>query len=108
MSGQQRDHFRINYPEGARPTIIIAGQELTIIDLSEAGVKFAIGLTPRPAKGQTMMGIVRFRDGTKIRVEGTVVRSSAEDRTCILNLSKGIPLSKMMEEQRYIIRNFSN
>ena len=108
MSGQQRDHFRINYPNGARPTITIAGQELTIVDLSEAGVKYALGLTPRPDKGKTVIGVVRFRDGTKIRVEGTVVRSSAEDRTCILHLSKGIPLSKMMEEQRYIIRNFSS
>lgn len=99
----QRTHFRLEYPKPDRPTILIDGSTFEILDLSEQGCRFAVKSIFVSAK-QAIRGTVRFKDGKTCDVVGHILRST--DDSCVLVLNKGVPLAKMHEEQRIMIRKY--
>jgi PilZ domain-containing protein len=100
MSPQfEREHYRIQYPTAARPSIVIDGQAHEVIDLSERGVRFRAGDTTITV-GDELSGRLRFRQGEPIDVKGTVLRIVA--REIAVRLEVGVPLKVIIEEQRYL------
>lgn len=106
MSSNQRENFRIEYPAPERPLLRIAGVEHQVLDLSEKGVKFQITEAFKPAVKVQVMGEIKFKDGKTCRVTGTVLRVDEKNGFAVLALTLGIPLPKMMEEQRYLIQKY--
>ena len=102
----QRTHFRLEYPQAERPRLKLPKEEFEIVDLSEKGLKFDCGPRFKPAAGTVIKGTVVFKDGKTCDIVGSVLRLIADKNHCVLTLSKGIPLAKMMEEQRLMIQKF--
>jgi hypothetical protein len=105
-----RAYYRVVYPERERPTFIIAGRRLSdampVIDCSERGIRYEIPLErlqpdQLPAVDDKIRGRVRFRDGTEIEIEGTVVRV-APPAIALKLQAPGVPLSVIFAEQRYL------
>jgi hypothetical protein len=104
----QRDHFRVEYPKPDRPTIKIDKHSYEVIDLSEKGVKFDCGKTFRPQQNAPLAGTIVFQDKKTCDVVGTVLRYLADKNQCVAILSQGIPLTKMMEEHRMLLKKYKS
>lgn len=105
-SNQKRDHYRLEYPVNDRPTVLISGLRYEVIDASEQGLKFRCNNTITPEKNSLFRGTVFFQDGKNYEVSGTVLRYDPESDHCVVLLTKGIPLAKMIEEQLLLIRKY--
>ena len=99
---QKRKFFRLTYELGRGPELVVDGRRYSVLDLSEEGLRFRLPPTARLAKGDHVGGTLEFADGNSCHVRGTVLRTQISD--CIVQLSKGVPLSIMMDEQRRLIR----
>ena len=96
----EREHYRIEYPTAARPRLLVNGQQREVIDVCEQGLRYRAGDGEQRKLGEEVEGVVHFRRGEQVRVLGTVVRLT--DGEVALQLSVGIPLRVVLEEQRYI------
>jgi hypothetical protein len=96
----EREHYRIEYPGAARPRFLVGGEEREVLDLCEQGLRYRAGEDEQRAIGDEIEGIVRFRRGEQVQVLGTVIR--LVDREVALQLTVGVPLRMVLEEQRYI------
>lgn len=103
---QQRDHFRLEYPLSDRPKFQIDKHVFTVMDVSERGIKFAISTAYRPKPKTPLKGIITFADGKKVEIAGEVLRLAPDFAFCVAILTKGVPLAKMMEEQRHLIKKY--
>ncbi len=108
MQKPERAFYRIVYPPMFRPKIEIKGADYDVLNLSEKGLKFELPSRKkdeqRPQFDHFIKGVVRFVDGEVVLVEGKILRR--EDSAVILLLTVGIPLSKIMSEQLYLIQKF--
>lgn len=102
----QRDHFRLNYPKPDRPQVLIAGHKYEVIDLSERGLKFLRSKTFQLTTDAAINATIYFHDGKSCAVRGKVLRVTENTEECVLILSDGVPLPKMMEEQRYLLQKY--
>ena len=104
----QRDHFRLEYPAADRPTILVQGTLYAVLDLSEKGVKFAVPKQFKPPPNKKIKATITFKDGKKIEIAGSVLRilEGKDDNQCVMELSEGVPLPKMMEEQRILLKKY--
>ncbi len=96
----EREHYRVVYPEAARPRLIGGGLERDVIDLCEEGLRYRPADAEVRAIGDVIDGFVRLRRGAEVGVTGTVVR--VDEREIALHLTVGIPLRVVLEEQRYL------
>jgi hypothetical protein len=104
----QRGYYRIEYPRAERPALILAGQTLEVVNCAERGLRYLLPETePRPAVGSEVRGIVRFRTGTEVAVEGVVVGVYEQSAALRLNGS-GIPFAAILAEQHYLRRRYSH
>ncbi len=103
-----RDFFRLEYPAADRPTIVVSGMTYEVLDLSEEGVKFAVPSSFKPNPALKIRGTITFKDGKSVDVVGTVLRilERKDKNQCVLTLTSGVPLPKMMEEQRYLLKKY--
>lgn len=106
MANQKRDHYRLEYPVPDRPSVLVNGLKYEVIDLSEQGMKFICNRTYAPAKDSAFNGTVFFKDGKSFNVSGRVLRYDPTNDHCVVLLTKGIPLPKMIEEQLHLIRKY--
>lgn len=102
----QRNHFRLVYPPSDRPKLRIGRIDHEVIDLSEGGLRFATTQGYKPKPGDMLKGEVVFRDRKTAPIQGRVVRFDAEENQCSLEFIQGIPLAKMMEEQRILLQKY--
>jgi hypothetical protein len=102
---QKRKHFRLEYPKTDCPLIEIDGHKLQIIDISEHGCRF-VPMTFSPNYNMMYTAIIKFADGTTCKVMGKIVRTEKSRLYCAMQLTQGIPLTKMMEEHRRILQKF--
>jgi hypothetical protein len=102
----QRNHFRLEYPPADRPSLIIGREAHEVVDLSEQGIKFLMTKGYKPKVGDQIKGQIKFRDGKTVDVAGKVLRLLTEANQCVLTLTQGLPLPKMMEEQRYLLQKY--
>ncbi len=102
----QRDFYRLEYPAADRPRLLVDKMEFEVLDISEKGCKFLLPKDIRPAEKMRVFGKLRFHDGRTCPIEGFVLRVFADKNTCILELTVGVPLPIMMEEQRRLINKY--
>ena len=105
-SNQKRDHYRLEYPVNDRPSVLVNGLQYEVIDASEQGLKFRCNNTIKPPGKSPFKGTVFFKDGKSFDVSGTVLRYDPDNDHCVVLLTKGIPLAKMIEEQLLLIRKY--
>jgi hypothetical protein len=105
-SNQKRDHYRLEYPVADRPRVLIHGRQYEVVDVSEQGLKFRCDNSIKPEKDSPFRGVVFFNDGKNFPVSGTVLRYDPSSDQCVVLLTKGIPLAKMIEEQLLLIRKY--
>ena len=94
LGEDKRRHFRLRYPAGNKPRLIIDGKEYEIIDLAEGGVKFTCPGVPRIASDGKIKGTVEFRNGESFELEGQVLRSEI-----VIVLNKGVSNKRIVKEQ---------
>jgi hypothetical protein len=106
MSQERRSHYRIVYPEDARPTLAFSGKQFQVIDVSEAGFRFSLGTVTGLYEGDEVSGTLTFPDATK---EAFIIRGSAArivSGTVSVKLHTPLPLRKIMAEQRRLIQKY--
>jgi len=74
---ENRKHLRTTYPAANRPIFRVKGQKLEIKDISRGGLKFS-HRDKIMLKGW-VKGTVDLTEGTRIEVEGIVVRIENKD-----------------------------
>lgn len=106
MSGgeaNRRAHFRLPYPPGAGPLLVIGERQLAVTELSEGGLKFDRGEFAIAAR-EHVDGTLRFAGGDELPVKGVVSR--LEGPLAVVRLKDGVSLERMLAEQRRILRAF--
>ena len=103
----QREYYRIRYPDNERPQLIIGKQTFEIIDLSEKGIYFAMGSQHSYVENQALKGTVVFKSGKRCDIAGKILRTHAMEKTCALRLDRGVPLAQIMEEQRILLQKYN-
>lgn len=104
----ERQHFRVEYPKEAQPSFVVMRAHLPIVNLSEGGILFRVPLDPGddpPQRiGEVVKGMIVFKDQNQVYVEGKVLRVHSD---CVaIELEIGIPLGRIMHEQRQLIADF--
>lgn len=96
-----RAFYRLVYPLSLRPTVLIGQDRFVVVDLSERGLQF---LHPGdvPPLGEALIGRLFLPDAAPIEIEGTVIRRRGSH--VALALSRGVPFSVMLEQQRLLQR----
>ncbi|MBL8258970.1 MAG: PilZ domain-containing protein [Candidatus Competibacteraceae bacterium] len=95
-----REFHRIRFPLAERPTFVCADQAFAVIDVSARGVRYLAPELPALNPGDPVAGMLRFRRGSPIKIEGNVVRVQGDH--VALHLKKEIPFSLLIAEQRYL------
>lgn len=101
----ERAHYRVAYPQAARPAFIPAGGDraFPVVDCCETGIRFAPDhVDPEQASpGVGVSGCLRFRDGETLPVEGVVVRIQDGEVAVHLRDTR-IPLKRIISEQVFL------
>lgn len=104
-----RSYFRLEYPQGARPQIELGEGNYPVINLSEKGVKFSFN-TKRQGQPFNLEADVNativFQDHSRTTVIGRILRVDSD--AVVLELSEGVPLQRIMTEQRILLNKFGN
>jgi hypothetical protein len=98
----RRDYYRITYPKGDEPVLVIAGLHYPVVDLAEAAFKFQITGSFPIFQGGVLKGSIVFHDDQVIEITGKMIRKGL--RYAVVRLDQGIPLKKIMEEQRFLLK----
>ena len=101
---ERRDYFRLDYPAAERPTIRYKGCDYRITEVSERGIKILMDRVCTVRVGQSIAGVIRFKDGGTVSVVGVVLRCG--EKEMVVELTKGISLGRMTEEQRRIRQKY--
>ena len=89
---QKRKYFRVHYPPGDRPKLVLVGNEFEVIDLSERGMRFYLGTK--------IHGVITFHNGESVPIEGKIIR--IQNGEVAVHLSQCIPSDRIIEEQKDI------
>jgi hypothetical protein len=98
--GNKREFYRVRYPTSERPILKLEGNAYEITEIAEKGVKF---LCKQPwvfKRGLEVQFNIKFRDNEMLDLEGEMLR--VDGNTAIISLSEGVPLGRIVQEQRYI------
>ena len=99
---QNRDHYRILFPIGERPQLVVGAIEFEVIDLSERGARvIRNGRWPDGGNGPFAV-TVRFRDGTTAEVTAELRRQEID--RLILRFVKQLSYSLIAAEQQRLLR----
>jgi hypothetical protein len=88
------------YPTAARPIFASGVIEREVVDVSEQGLRFRAVEGEVWKLGDQIAGVVRFQRRDEVKVRGVVVRMVGQE--IAVNLSMGIPLKIIIDEQRYL------
>lgn len=105
-----RNDFRISFPPSMSAFLEVKGQKYMITNLSANGVKVKFELPLYLEKDQTVDGNIVFSDKTSSPVQGKIHRIEEKSREIAITFTKnkGVPLKKMMEVHRKIIKRRKN
>jgi len=93
----QRNFYRLLYPTAERPRLRTETRDYEVSEISEGGIKIQLAGACVIQKGDPLEGILQFRTGETISIEGVVLRSDEEK--VVVTLSSGISLETMLAEQ---------
>ncbi len=99
-----REYHRIRYPLAERPTLLLENRSFTVIDVSVRGLFYIAPGGPFPQPRDPIKGILRFRRGAQVVIEGEVVR--VHETGIALHLRREIPFSVLLAEQRYLHKRY--
>lgn len=102
MDKQQRELFRVEFPQFYSPSLHLEDGRYAVQDLSECCVRFKVEATDAFQVTENVFGIIRFPDDDIYDCSGTVVRVS--DSNVIIELDKPIPLQKIKSEHLMVIQ----
>lgn len=104
--GNRRQFFRIFYPDQERPIFSCEAETYKVMDLSEGGLRMNLNESQhRPRKDAVLEGrvILPAKRGV-LDVRGVVVRVEDREAAVRFDSLNRIPLARMIEEQRILIR----
>jgi len=108
MTSQRRKHYRLVYPLPGRPALFVGNEkgeeEHVLTELSESGGR-VLATTANELVFQSSPAVtIKFRDGKQAMTAASYLRTEGEE--LVLKFSPTIPLSIMMEQQRWILSRF--
>ncbi|MCE0493134.1 PilZ domain-containing protein [Vibrio salinus] len=103
---QQRQYFRLRYPESARPMIRVQGKIFSVSETSEKGLRVKMGHVASLYCGLKMKAVVSLHDDVDVIVEGSILRFD-DNNEVVIKLVKGLSFKNMVSEQRYVRQRFS-
>lgn len=106
VDSEQRDFYRIQYPQADRPRLTIGRFVSEVLNLSETGVRFVPADGLELAVGIAVVGELRFHDGQIAKVAGRVHSSQAEPRVAALQFTTGVPAAKILQEQQILRQRY--
>jgi hypothetical protein len=101
----ERSFYRIQYPFGERPRLLLDGQSYSVVDCSELGLRY---VHPSPSSvevGHVVRGVLTFHRGAQVVVEGEVVRIQGDQVAVHLSVTP-VPLGLILDEQRHLRANY--
>ena len=103
----QREYFRLAYPQAYRPSLVIDDIEnYEIEDVSEFGMKVRIDNDPAFMVNDSVIGTIAFPNGREFDLSGQIVRIN--EGYAGLQLETPLPLSLIRSETLYIMTNYFN
>lgn len=99
-TSERRQGYRIVYPQGYHPSLIIRDKQFDILDLSETGLRFKM-LESVKLPGDLFHAQVKIHDGSSIEVLGRIIRI-AGDQAAMFMVVKKIPYQIILSEQAYL------
>jgi hypothetical protein len=97
---ERRAYFRVMYPDGQQPLILIRNQEFRIIDICEIGIRFA-NPAHVPLPGDIFQAVVTLHDEDPINIVGRIIRVAEEEAAMMMTI-RGIPYRKIISEQAFL------
>lgn len=97
---QRRAHFRLRYPDDARPLLCTEQGDFPICEISEGGLRIVLQ-APEARLPERLQGLIELGQ-ERLAIEGRVLRRMGEE--LVLVLSQGVPLAVMLNEQRRLLR----
>jgi hypothetical protein len=101
MDKQQRELFRVEFPQFYSPSLHLEDGRYDVQDLSECCVRFKVEAKDVFKVTENVFGIIHFPDDDIYDCSGTVVRVSDDD--VIIELDKPIPLQKIKSEHLSVL-----
>ena len=98
---EKRSYYRIKYTSSTCPIFKFADKHFEILDLSEQGFRFSIGIHTGITVEMGLSGSLTFKDGESFLIHGTVKRVVGNEISILLK--KPLPLRKIMSEQQKLI-----
>lgn len=99
-ANERRTYFRVIYPLEYRPIITIRAMQFSIIDISEAGVRF---YNPEGTKlpGDIFQATVVLHDNDPFNIVGRIIRRRDVEAAMMMTI-RGIPFIRIIAEQAYL------
>lgn len=99
-STQRREHFRLTYPLGSQPVLVINGEYYDIREISEGGLRFASESSTDYHGKKIIEADIHFPDGTKASVDGRIVRQ--EECETVFELFKHVSHPIIIAQQALV------
>ena len=97
-----RAYYRIRYPIGNRPTLVVGTQILEVFNVAEFGLGFLVPEHFRVEEGQRITGKLNLGGRAQADVDGDVVWIRADMEAAAVKFRTPIPFGVIMREQRYL------
>ena len=104
QDSNRRRYVRIRYPSTGRPRLSIGNARFAVAEISERGLRIRGGEIA--SDNGIVRGLLHLGDGKSIPVEGSVARR--DGREIVLVDIKGIRSLDIVNEQRWIMKNYPN
>ncbi len=101
----ERAFYRIQYPPRERPSLVIDGRRLEVLDVSEFGVRFRNPKEEGVEKGQRLVGTLRLGRRRLLALDGDVIWMRGD--LAAVKLRTPIPFGIILDEQRYLRSRYS-
>jgi len=101
---ERRAHFRIVYPSKARPSLTIGEESFPVVDLCERGIRFMRKDNTSFEVGQLLKATITFAHKRTMELVGEILRVQGNET--VVFLATRIPHGFILEEQRYLLKNF--
>jgi hypothetical protein len=100
----EREFFRISYKGGEQPHFVMGKKRFIVLDISEGGFRFGLPKDFTFYEQETIEGTLGFPGRGFVPVKGIIIRITRDDVAVQLKDPGRIPLAKIMEEQRFLIK----
>jgi hypothetical protein len=99
----RRRYYRVVYPQPDRPKILINNISCAVHDICEMGIQFEAN---NLVLEKEFLGRLEFADGEQVEVRGSILRKIQERVVMVLNSAHCIPFSRIMKEQRQLLKKY--